>query len=83
MTTAELRRFARRTAKRALGTVQLERVQDIRQPEATGRREGWYRGHMALLLNDASRYRRLGLSGNARLLIAAAREHRRVLFGNA
>ena len=55
MTPTELRRFARRTAKRALGTVQLEHVQDVRQPAATDRREGWYRGQMAALLTDAGR----------------------------
>ena len=81
MTKAQLRRFARRTAKRALGTVQLEHVQDIRQAAATERREGCHRSHMALLLTEASRYRRIGLMRpTARALIAAAREHRRALF---
>ena len=80
MTTAELRRYARRLAKEPYGTVRLEQVRDIRQGPVTGRREGYYRAGMARRLNYAARCRRLGALLDARSMVGAARCERQTCY---
>ena len=84
MTTAELRRHARRLVRsqnHGSATAQLERIQDIRQGAVTGRIEGWYRREIARQIAYAGRCRRLGLKWDARCHIREARTLRRSGLG--